>query len=163
LTCPTCKGTGGDPDDACCACGGAGEIQCFRCGGTGLEPDTPRTRETVDLPWGRARIVEVVNVAGGDRHGPSLELLEYADGEQALRFAAFYDGQLVAGPLVLDSEAVTHLATAAAASKLIHSFLKRLAAGALADDFEGIRTDRRRATAAAKTGTKRSAKRKNTK
>jgi len=128
LTCPTCKGTGGDPDDACCACGGAGETQCFRCGGTGLEPDTPKTRETVDLPWGPARIVEVVNVAGGDRHGPSLELLEYADGEQALRFAAFYDGQLVAGPLVLDSEAVNHLATAAAASKLIHSFLKRLAA-----------------------------------
>ena len=143
IPCPTCQGTGGPRDDACCACNGAGEVQCFRCGGTGLEP-TATTKEAtgserVDLPWGQARIIEVVNIAWS-HHGPSIELLEFPDGKRALRFAAFSEGNLVPGPLVLEAEAIPHLARAAAASRPIQTLLKQLAGGVLAPDFEGVRT-----------------------
>ena len=84
------------------------------------------------LPWGTARIVEVVNIAW-QHHHPSLELLEFPGGKRALRFNAFYNGDPVAGPLVLDREAIVHLARAAAGTK-IQALLKELAAGEPEED-----------------------------
>lgn len=136
ITCPTCQGTGGTPDDACCACGGNGELQCFRCAGTGREPATapaPAGDDTsVALPWGTARIIEVVNIAG-HHHQPSLELLEFPNGDHALRFNAFFDGDPVNGPLVLDQSAIVHLACAAAGTR-IQTLLKALASGEVEED-----------------------------
>ena len=56
---------------------------------------------------------------------PSLELLEFPAGKRAVRFNAFYNGHSVAGPLVLDQEAIVHLARAAAGPRL-QELLKEL-------------------------------------
>ena len=74
----------------------------------------------------------VVNIAW-QHHHPSLELLEFPGGKQALRFNAFYNGDPVNGPLVLDREAIVQLARAAAGTK-IQALLKELAAGEREED-----------------------------
>lgn len=84
--------------------------------------------EYVDLPWGRARLVEVVSVAT-NHHDVSIERLELDDGRQALRFAAFNNGRPVDGPLVLQEEDIVHVAHTAAQSPRIHALLRQLAAG----------------------------------
>ncbi|MBI4861863.1 MAG: hypothetical protein HY815_16640 [Candidatus Riflebacteria bacterium] len=88
----------------------------------------PVTGEYVELPWGKARIIEVVNVAWTHHH-PSLELLEFPDGRRALRFAAYFEGDPVRGPLVLDEAALSTVAAVAAGSPAIRSFLARLGSG----------------------------------
>jgi hypothetical protein len=120
MTCPTCGGTGGAPDEACCACGGAGELQCMVCGGSGTRP-APGS----PAAWDRARILQVVSLAWPG-HAPSLELLDLGRGRRALRFAAYADGEPVAGPLVLEEAAIEHLARALAGTS-IQPMIARLA------------------------------------
>ena len=139
MRCPVCSGTS-DPAAPCPQCDGSGVVRCSVCNGSGEEPaeasqpqpSAAAGEETVVLPWGPARIVEVVNIAW-QHHHPSLELLEFPGGKRALRFNAFYNGDPVAGPLVLDREAIVHLARAAAGTK-IQALLKELAAGEPEED-----------------------------
>lgn len=84
--------------------------------------------EYVDLPWGRGQVVEVVSVAT-NHHDVSIERLEFEDGRQALRFAAYDAGRPIEGPLVIQEEDFVHIARAAAQSPRIHSLLQQLAAG----------------------------------
>lgn len=84
--------------------------------------------EYLDLPWGRARVAEVVSVAS-PHHDVSLERLEFDDGRQALRFAAYDAGQPLQVPLVIQEEDIIHIARSAAHSPRIHALLRQLAAG----------------------------------
>lgn len=86
------------------------------------------TSEYLDLPWGRARVVEVVSVATS-HHDVSLERLEFDDGRQAIRFAAYDAGRPLETPLVIQEEDIVHIARTAAHSPRIHALLRQLAAG----------------------------------
>lgn len=84
--------------------------------------------ELVDLPWGQARVAEVVSVATS-YHDVSIERLEFEDGRQALRFAAYDNGKPLNVPLVIQEEDIVHIARSAGYSPRIRELLRRLAAG----------------------------------
>jgi len=84
--------------------------------------------ELVNLPWGQARVAEVVSVATS-YHDVSIERLEFDDGRQALRFAAYDNGKPLQVPLVIQDEDIVHIARSAGHSPRIHELLRRLAAG----------------------------------
>jgi hypothetical protein len=139
MRCPVRSGTS-DPAAPCPQCEGSGVVRCTLCNGSGEEPaeasrpqpSAAAGEDSVVLPRGTARIFEVVNIAW-QHHQPSLELLEFPGGKCALRFNAFFNGDPASGPLILDREAIVHLARAAAGTR-IQELLKELAGERRADD-----------------------------
>ena len=70
------------------------------------------TTRTISTPWGKARIVEQVNVAqraGERRFSTVVELLETDGGERLVRFAYTTDGTARRGPVTLRAKDVERM------------------------------------------------------
>jgi hypothetical protein len=83
------------------------------------------------FPWGAGQIVEEVAIcarAGGHGWEPTLQLLAYAEGGEALRFC-YYDeqGRFGRGPMLLRPEDVAPLRAALADAPRIRALLRELA------------------------------------
>ncbi len=83
------------------------------------------------LPWGSGQIVEEASIpawANGHSWEPTLQLLQYADGGEAIRFC-YYDerGRFGRGPLLLRPEDLSPLRAALAEAPRLRQWLRALA------------------------------------
>ena len=58
-----------------------------------------------NLPWGSGQIVEEVSVVR-PHWEPTIQLLQYDDGSQGLRFCYYHGPRFGRGPMILDGEAL---------------------------------------------------------
>ena len=83
------------------------------------------------LPWGSGQIVEEVSIpawANGHSWEPTLQLLQYADGGEAIRFC-YYDhqGRFQRSPMMIDSaETLDGLREALRRTPKLRALLRRL-------------------------------------
>ena len=86
------------------------------------------------LHWGDGSIVEEATHAG-EHHEPSLQLLEFADGSQAVRFCYYdhagpfdyaQDRRFQRSPLIVNKNEVVGLRKALAGAPRLKSFLREL-------------------------------------
>lgn len=74
------------------------------------------------LPWGQGVIVEEVSIFR-PHWEPTLQLLQYEDGSEALRFCYYHGPRFGRGPLILSAEDISDLKIAAEASPRIKNML----------------------------------------
>lgn len=83
-----------------------------------------------EMPWGRGEIVEEAAYEG-EHHTPTLQLLEYQDGEAAggisLRFCSYnHRGQFQRSPLMIGEADIGGLRDALRAAPRLRALLQRL-------------------------------------
>ena len=85
------------------------------------------------MHWGGGQIIEEATWSG-PHHEPSIQLLQYTDGEAAgtysVRFC-FYspDGRFQRSPLMLDGDAIEGMRTALRKTPRLRQLLRKLTAG----------------------------------
>ena len=81
-----------------------------------------------NLHWGKGQIVEEASVVS-EHHEPSIQLLEFEDGELLVRFC-YYDhsGRFQRSPLVVGQHDVTALRAALVNTPRLRSILEALVA-----------------------------------
>ena len=77
------------------------------------------------LPWGSGQVVEEVSVLR-PHWEPTIQLLQYADGSQGLRFCYYHGPRFGRGPMILDDEAVEEFSEALEAAPQIRNMLSRM-------------------------------------
>lgn len=79
----------------------------------------------VKFPWARAHILQVVTVPV-PHQDIAFELLQFENGQYALRLAAYSKGKLLEEPVTLHEEDLERLAEAVARAPDIRRFLERV-------------------------------------
>ena len=80
-----------------------------------------------NLPWGRGQVVEEVSIPR-PHWEPTIQLLEFEDGSQVLRFCYYHTGRFGRGPSIMSAEDIAGLSEAARASAPgIRALLRRFA------------------------------------
>ena len=84
-----------------------------------------------EMPWGRGEIVEEAYFSG-DHHQPTIQLLQYTEGEASggfsVRFCSFnHAGRFQRSPLMLNEGDIDGLRQALQESPRLLALLKRLA------------------------------------
>ncbi|MEM0141482.1 MAG: hypothetical protein QXN66_05560 [Thermoplasmatales archaeon] len=86
-----------------------------------------------ELPWGKGLITEEASIKCSISSGnfneswePTIQLLEFSNGEKALRFCVYGNGKLRRMPLILDEEQAEELAKEIDANFKIKSIVKHL-------------------------------------
>jgi len=82
----------------------------------------------VEFPWARAHILQVVTVPV-PRQEIAFELLQFENGQHALRLAAYSKGKLLEEPVTLHEEDLERLAEALTRAPTIRRFLERVTKG----------------------------------
>jgi len=84
---------------------------------------TPRP---FDLHWGRGMIAEEAAVVA-EHHEPSIQLLEFEDGSQSVRFC-YYDhaGRFQRSPLVVGKDEVTGMRKALTSTPKLRELLREM-------------------------------------
>ena len=78
------------------------------------------------MPWGTGRITEEVQVVR-DHWEPTIQLMQYDDGEQALRFCFYSGGRFNRNPMMLSVDDLDEMANALDEAPRIKELLRRLA------------------------------------
>lgn len=78
------------------------------------------------MPWGKGRIVEEVTIEC-PHWEPTIQLMEYEDGERGLRFCYYTDGRFGRGPMILGEEDLERMGRALASAPTIQKMVRRLA------------------------------------
>lgn len=81
------------------------------------------------MPWGSGRIVEEVSIQC-PHWEPTIQLMEYEDGSQSLRFCYYSDGRFGRGPMILGEEDLDKMGEALEKTRLIKSLIGRMAGSA---------------------------------
>ena len=95
------------------------------------KPDRPPGRvvpRPFALPWGTGQVVEEVSVLR-PHWEPTIQLLQYEDGSQGLRFCYYHGARFGRGPTILDDEAVEEFSDALETAPHIRALLRRMVDG----------------------------------
>ena len=79
------------------------------------------------MPWGSGRVVEEVSI-DTPWHEPTIQLLEFEDGSQSLRFCYYRGPRFGRGPLMVGEEGLAQFAEELKGSPRILALLRRLVA-----------------------------------
>jgi hypothetical protein len=85
----------------------------------------PTRKRRFQLHWGGGWITEEAR-SETRYHEPSIQLLSFDSGEQALRFCYYHEGMYQGGPLIVGEDQLAGLRREIRKNKTIHSLLKRL-------------------------------------
>ena len=77
------------------------------------------------MPWGSGRIVEEVSVTT-PWHEPTIQLMEFEDGSQSLRFCYYHGARFGRGPMMVDEEGVAQFAEELKEAPRIRALLTRI-------------------------------------
>jgi len=77
------------------------------------------------MPWGKGKITEEAAIAR-DHWEPTVQLMEYDDGGQAVRFCFYTGGRFNRSPLILGEDDVDDLRAALDGAPAIRELLRRL-------------------------------------
>ena len=79
-----------------------------------------------EMHWGKGQIVEEASCVG-DHHEPAIQLLQYDDGSESIRFC-YYDlrGRFQRSPLMLSEGEIRELRSSLAHAPRLRELLRRL-------------------------------------
>ncbi len=91
---------------------------------------TRRLPRAFEMHWGRGEIVEEASFVG-EYHEPTIQLMEYQEGEAAgsfsVRFCSYNDrGGFMRSPLMLGQDEIEGLRAALRSTPRLHAILKQL-------------------------------------
>ena len=78
-----------------------------------------------EMHWGRGHIVEEASI-DSPHHEPTIQLLEYEDGSESLRFCYYHGARFGRGALMVDGEWLDDFADALREKPRIRALLKRM-------------------------------------
>lgn len=78
------------------------------------------------MPWGKGQIVEEVSIPC-PHWEPTVQLMEYEDGERSLRFCYYSEGRFGRGPMILAEDDLDRMAEALPHAPMIEGMLRRMA------------------------------------
>ena len=80
-----------------------------------------------EMHWGKGQIVEEATCIG-EHHEPAVQLLEYEDGSESIRFC-YYDlrGRFQRSPLMMRAEEIAELRASLANAPRLRELLRKLA------------------------------------
>ena len=81
-----------------------------------------------EMHWGGGFIVEEVS-AETPHHEPTIQLLEFEDGSQTLRFCYYHGSRFGRGPMMIDAEYLPQFAAAFQEAPRIRALLMRMIDG----------------------------------
>ncbi len=90
----------------------------------GVEAPRPVPRPFA-MAWGSGRVVEEVSI-DTPWHEPTIQLLEFEDGAQTLRFCYYRGPRVGRGPLMVQEEGLAQFAEELKESPRIRALLRRL-------------------------------------
>jgi len=77
------------------------------------------------MPWGKGMVIDEVSISS-KYHEPTIQLLEFDNGDKLLRFCSYSHGRFSRSPLMIDEKDLRHLGKAAAKSKQIRKLISKL-------------------------------------
>ncbi len=77
------------------------------------------------MPWGKGMVVDEVSISS-KYHEPTIQLLEFDNGDKLLRFCSYSHGRFSRSPLMIDEKDLRRLVKAAAKSKQIRKLISKL-------------------------------------
>ena len=80
------------------------------------------------MPWGKGLIVEEASIVR-EHWEPTVQLLRYEDGSEALRFCYYIGPRFGRGPMLLGADDLEDLSAALAGAPRIAKHLRRLTGG----------------------------------
>lgn len=78
------------------------------------------------MPWGKGQIVEEVSIQC-PHWEPTIQLMEYEDGDRSLRFCYYSEGRFGRGPMILGEEDLDRMAGALKEAPAIRDLMERMA------------------------------------
>lgn len=79
------------------------------------------------MPWGKGRIVEEASIRC-PHWEPTIQLMEYEDGHQAIRFAYYHGPQFGRGPMILDEIDLERMGRALHRTPRLQTMLRKVVA-----------------------------------
>ena len=77
------------------------------------------------MPWGGGMVIEEVSIVS-KYHEPTIQLLEFDNGDKLLRFCSYSHGRLSRSPLMIDEKDLRRLGKAAAKARQIRKLVSKL-------------------------------------
>jgi len=77
------------------------------------------------MPWGKGMVIDEVSISS-KYHEPTIQLLEFDNGDKLLRFCSYSHGRFSRSPLMIDEKDLRRLVKAAAKSKQIRKLMSKL-------------------------------------
>ena len=77
------------------------------------------------MPWGKGMVIDEVSISS-KYHEPTIQLLEFDNGDKLLRFCSYSHGRFSRSPLMIDEKDLRRLGKAAAKSKQIRKLMSKL-------------------------------------
>ena len=78
-----------------------------------------------NMPWGSGRVVEEVSVET-QWHEPTIQLLEFEDGSETLRFCYYHGPRFGRGPMMVSGEGLDQFTEALLEAPRIKALLQRM-------------------------------------
>ena len=77
------------------------------------------------MPWGKGMVIDEVSISS-KYHEPTIQLLEFDNGDKLLRFCSYSHGRFSRSPLMIDEKDLRRLGKAAAKSKQIRKLISKI-------------------------------------
>ena len=77
------------------------------------------------MPWGGGMVVEEVSIVS-KYHEPTIQLLEFDNGDKLLRFCSYSHGRFSRSPLMIDEKDLRRLGKAIVKGKEIRNLISKL-------------------------------------
>jgi len=77
------------------------------------------------MPWGKGMVIDEVSISS-QYHEPTIQLLEFDNGDKLLRFCSYSHGRFSRSPLMIDEKDLRRLGKAIVKGKEIRKFVSKL-------------------------------------
>ena len=77
------------------------------------------------MPWGNGMVVKEASITS-KYHEPTVQLLQFDNGDRAIRFCSYNKGRFSRVPLMIDEKDLQKLGSAIKKEKEIYKFISRL-------------------------------------
>ncbi len=77
------------------------------------------------MPWGNGMVVKEVSITS-QYHEPTVQLLQFDNGDRAIRFCSYNKGKFSRSPLMIDEKDLRKLGNAIKKAKEISKLISRL-------------------------------------
>jgi len=77
------------------------------------------------MPWGNGMVVQEASITS-KYHEPTVQLLQFDNGDRAIRFCSYNKGRFSRVPLMIDEKDLQKLGSAIKKEKEIYKFISRL-------------------------------------
>jgi hypothetical protein len=77
------------------------------------------------MPWGKGMVIDEVSISS-EYHEPTIQLLEFDNGDKLLRFCSYSHGRFSRSPLMIDEKDLRLLGKAIVKGKEIRKFVSKL-------------------------------------